>query len=93
MAASGAMYIDLTGYLLISFLAQDAFLQIGEALQKRRKTDLYETASYFTGTRKDPALEDTELQTKLTHNQQYHDRIKELIEKYVQCLVFVEITI
>lgn len=63
------------------FLAQEAFLQIGEALQKRRKNDLYETASYFTGTQKDPALEDTELQTKLNQNQKYHDRIQELIEK------------
>lgn len=69
----------------ITFSAQDAFLQIGEALQKRRKTDLYETASYFTGTMKDPALEDTELQSKLNENQKYHDRIKELIEKYELC--------
>lgn len=64
--------------------AQDAFLKIGEVLQKRRKTDLYETASYFTGTLKDPALEDMELATKLSQNQKYHDRMKEIFDKYVE---------
>lgn len=37
--------------------------------------------SYFTGSDKDPALEDTDLQTKLNENQKYHNRIKELIDK------------
>lgn len=61
--------------------ASDAFVQIGTALQKRRKIDLYEMVSYYTGTAKDPALEDKELQSKLNENQKYHNRIIELIDK------------
>lgn len=63
--------------------AQDAFIKIGKSLQKRRKTDLYETVSYFTGTDADPAQSDTQLQTKLIDNQKYHSRINEIIDKYV----------
>lgn len=62
-------------------IAQDAFIKIGKSLQKRRKTDLYETVSYFTGTGLDPAKEDTGLQTKLIENQKYHLRINEIIDK------------
>lgn len=65
------------------FVAQDAFIKIGKSLQKRRKQDLYETVSYFTGTdhNPDPAQDDTQLQTKLLDNQKFHGRINEIIDK------------
>lgn len=65
------------------FAAQDAFIKVGKLLQKRRKTDLYEMVSYFTGEGKDPAMEDTTLQSKLSKNQKYHKKINDLIDKYV----------
>lgn len=63
------------------FSAQDAFIKIGKSLQKRRKTDLYETVSYFTGNEADPANEDVQLQRKLADNEKYHSRINELIDR------------
>lgn len=33
-------------------IAQDAFEKLGKLLQQRRKTELYESASYFVGSRK-----------------------------------------
>lgn len=63
-------------------LAQDAFVRIGKSLQKRRKTDLYETVSFFSGgTGKDPAGEDASLKAKLDENRKQHTRINELIDK------------
>lgn len=63
-------------------IAEDAFIKIGKTLQNRRKTDLYETVTYFAGTDKDPAVEDTSLQTKLSENKKYHTRISTIIDKY-----------
>lgn len=66
----------------ISISAQDAFVRIGKSLQKRRKTDLYETVSFFSGgTEKDPATEDPGLKAKLDENRKHHSRINELINK------------
>lgn len=61
--------------------AQDAFIKIGKSLQKRRKNDLYETVSYFTGSEVDPASDDTTLQKKLAENEKFHSRINEIIDR------------
>lgn len=37
-------------------IAQDAFAKLGKVLQQRRKTELYESASYFVGNRKVSAI-------------------------------------
>ncbi|KAJ6649720.1 Daxx-like protein [Pseudolycoriella hygida] len=67
------------------FPAQDAFVRIGKLLQKRRKTDLYETVSFFTeGTERDPAGEDAILRAKLEENRKHHTRINDLINKYAE---------
>ena len=68
---------------LFIFVAQDAFIKIGKLLQNRRRADLYETASYFVGSEKDPADEDQLLQTKLSHNSKLKTRINDIIDKYV----------
>lgn len=66
----------------IQFSAQDAFIRIGKSLQKRRKTDLYETVSFFSGgSDKDPAGDDAGLKAKLDENRKHHSRISELINK------------
>lgn len=62
--------------------AQDAFTKIGKLLQKRRKTDLYEMVSYFSGAGKDPALEDPNLLIKLNENLKHQrQQINDLIDK------------
>lgn len=63
------------------FAAQDAFGKIGKLLQCRRKADLYETVMHFTGTGKDPALEDKELEAKLQENKKHYSKINELIDR------------
>lgn len=75
---SGNCWVVLKAFVIS---AQDAFIKVGKLLQKRRKTDLYETVSYFVGTEKDPADEDVELQEKLTHNKRFHTKISDLIDK------------
>ncbi|XP_037038010.1 daxx-like protein [Bradysia coprophila] len=69
----------------IKAISQDAFIRIGKLLQKRRKTDLYETVSFFSeGSAKDPAGEDADLKAKLDDNRKHHNRINELINKYAE---------
>lgn len=69
----------------IKAISQDAFIRIGKLLQKRRKTDLYETVSFFSeGSSKDPAGEDADLKAKLDENRKHYDRINELINKYAE---------
>jgi hypothetical protein len=63
--------------------AQDAFGKLGKSLQIRRKTDLYETASYFVGTEKQPELSDSILKSKLEENKKYHKKINDLIDRYI----------
>uniref|UniRef100_A0A1B0D1X8 Daxx histone-binding domain-containing protein n=1 Tax=Phlebotomus papatasi TaxID=29031 RepID=A0A1B0D1X8_PHLPP len=65
-------------------IAQDAFGKIGKLLQCRRKADLYETVMHFTGTGKDPALEDKELEAKLQENKKHYSKINELIDSFAK---------
>ncbi|XP_035778589.1 daxx-like protein [Anopheles albimanus] len=65
-------------------VAQDAFLQVGKLLQKRRKTDLYETVSYYANDATDPALADQKLQEKLDQNRKYYNKVGELIDKFAK---------
>lgn len=67
-------------------IAQDAFIKVGKSLQTRRKTDLYETTiQYFvSSTDPDPAIDDIELQSKLSENKKYDNRISEIIDKYAE---------
>lgn len=63
-------------------IAQDAFIEVGNSLQKRRKTDLYEMVTYFTQNQLDPALEDPSLRTKLDDNlKRNREKMREVIEK------------
>lgn len=64
------------------FSAQDAFQKVGKTLQKRRRLDLYEMVTYFTGTEADPASNDPNLKIKLEENQRlYNKRMDEVIQK------------
>lgn len=65
-------------------IAQDAFIKIGKLLQKRRKTDLYETVSYYSALDKDPALIDKKLQEKLEDNKKHYGKIGDLIDKFAR---------
>lgn len=65
-------------------IAQDAFIKIGKLLQKRRKTDLYETVAYYTGPDKDPALVDRKLLDKLEENKKHYGKIGDLIDKFAR---------
>lgn len=65
-------------------IAQDAFIKIGKLLQKRRKTDLYETVSYYTGAEKDPAIVDRKLLEKLEDNKKHYGKIGDLIDKFAR---------
>ncbi|XP_055386686.1 death domain-associated protein 6 isoform X2 [Condylostylus longicornis] len=65
-------------------IAQDAFVKVGKLLQNRRKTDLYETLSHYTEKIKDPALEDSDLNAKLTENKKHYGKINALIQKYAR---------
>jgi death-associated protein 6 len=62
-------------------IAQDAFVKLGKSLQTRRRTDLYETVSYFTGTEKDPAMVDSSLKAKLEANKKHYSKISDIINK------------
>uniref|UniRef100_A0A1B0G9V7 Daxx histone-binding domain-containing protein n=1 Tax=Glossina morsitans morsitans TaxID=37546 RepID=A0A1B0G9V7_GLOMM len=68
----------------IKNIAEDAFIKVGKLLQKRRKTELYETLNYFAGTNKDPATYDPLLAAKLNENQQNQKKINDILEKYVR---------
>uniref|UniRef100_U5EF61 Putative histone binding domain of the death-domain associated protein n=1 Tax=Corethrella appendiculata TaxID=1370023 RepID=U5EF61_9DIPT len=65
-------------------IAQDAFIKVGKTLQNRRKADLYETVSYFTGAEKDPANEDMNLMKKLEANKQHYSKIADIIDKFAK---------
>ncbi|XP_053695089.1 daxx-like protein [Sabethes cyaneus] len=65
-------------------IAQDAFIKIGRLLQKRRKTDLYETVSYYTGAEKDPAVVDRKLLEKLEDNKKHYGKIGDIIDKFAR---------
>ncbi|XP_059617448.1 death domain-associated protein 6 [Phlebotomus argentipes] len=65
-------------------IAQDAFVKIGKLLQCRRKADLYETVMHFTGSEKDPALVDKELEAKLQENKKHYSKINELIDSFAK---------
>ncbi|XP_055596684.1 daxx-like protein [Uranotaenia lowii] len=65
-------------------IAQDAFIKIGKLLQKRRKTDLYETVSYYSGAEKDPALVDRKLLDKLEDNKKLHRNVDDVIDKFAR---------
>ena len=62
-------------------IASDAFQKVGEVLQKRRKTDFYETVSYFVGAEEDPALKDNLLKIKLDDNKKHYAKINDVIQK------------
>ncbi|XP_053676454.1 daxx-like protein [Anopheles nili] len=63
-------------------MAHEAFSKIGKLLQKRRKTDLYETVVYHTGDEKDPATIDPKLREKLEENGKHYGKVNQLIEKF-----------
>lgn len=65
-------------------VASDAFQKVGEVLQKRRKTDFYETVSYFVGAEEDPALKDNSLKVKLEDNKKHYTKINDVIQKWVK---------
>lgn len=65
-------------------IAQDAFIKIGKLLQKRRKTDLYETVSYYSAMDKDPAIGDKKLAEKLDDNKKHYKKIGDLIDKFAR---------
>ncbi|CAO1384415.1 unnamed protein product [Diamesa serratosioi] len=65
-------------------IAQDAFEKLGKVLQQRRKTELYESASYFVGSRKDPAKQDGELRVKLEKNKKHYSKITDLIDEFAE---------
>ncbi|XP_065094262.1 daxx-like protein isoform X2 [Ochlerotatus camptorhynchus] len=65
-------------------IAQDAFIRIGKLLQKRRKTDLYEMVSYYSGTDKDPAIVDKKLNEKLEENKKHYGKIGDIIDKFAR---------
>ncbi|XP_062534850.1 daxx-like protein, partial [Armigeres subalbatus] len=65
-------------------IAQDAFIKIGRLLQKRRKTDLYEMVSYYSGTDKDPAVVDKKLYEKLEENKKHYGKIGDIIDKFAR---------
>ncbi|XP_052869793.1 daxx-like protein [Anopheles cruzii] len=68
----------------IQRVAHDAFFKVGKLLQKRRKTDLYETVSYYASEESDPALVDHKLQEKLEQNRKHYNKVGELIDKFAQ---------
>uniref|UniRef100_A0A182PZ18 Daxx histone-binding domain-containing protein n=1 Tax=Anopheles epiroticus TaxID=199890 RepID=A0A182PZ18_9DIPT len=65
-------------------IAQDAFIKVGKQLQKRRKTDLYETVMYHAGEEKDPASVDPKLREKLEENGKHYSKVNKIIDKYAE---------
>lgn len=61
--------------------ATDAFVTIGNSLQKRRKRAFRETIDYFQSG-KDPALENKDLKSKLDKTRiEYKKKMQETIDK------------
>ncbi|KAH8334512.1 hypothetical protein KR059_010847, partial [Drosophila kikkawai] len=65
-------------------IAHDAFDKVGQLLQARRKTDLYETVTHFTSNIKDPAASDPELMAKLQENNKKATKISDVLEKFAR---------
>ncbi|XP_037958403.1 daxx-like protein [Teleopsis dalmanni] len=63
-------------------IAQEAFMKIGKMLQRRRKSDLYETVTHYTANLEDPANWDPVLSAKLSENQKHYKSIGDILEKY-----------
>lgn len=61
-------------FLLLHLIATDAFVKVGNDLQKRRKTDLYEMVDYYTKNQSDPATQDPTLRAKLDENLKKHKK-------------------
>ncbi|XP_063699987.1 daxx-like protein [Culicoides brevitarsis] len=69
----------------LKIVAQNAFQDLGETLQGRRKLEEYESLTYFANmATDDPALHDAELARKLEENKKYHSRIDDVINKYAE---------
>ncbi|XP_053665283.1 daxx-like protein [Anopheles marshallii] len=64
--------------------AYDAFSKVVRQLQKRRKTDLYETALYHARGEKDPATVDPKLREKLEENGKHYSKVNSIIDKYAE---------
>lgn len=65
--------------------AQNAFQELGEKLQGRRKLEEYESLTYFASlANDDPANNDPELARKLEENKKFHTRIDDVINKYAE---------
>lgn len=62
-------------------IAQDAFEKLGKLLQQRRKTDLYETTTFYVGKSKDPAKEDPELRVQLEKNKKNYAKYDDIINE------------
>lgn len=62
-------------------VAQDAFEKLGKILQQRRKTDLYETTTFYVGKTKDPAKEDPELRVRLEKNKKNYAKYEDIINE------------
>lgn len=67
----------------IKRIAQDAFEKLGKTLQERRRSDLYETTTFYLGTEnaKDPAKDNPELRVQLEKNKKFYARIDEMINE------------
>lgn len=64
-----------------SRVAQDAFEKLGKVLQERRRTDLYETTTFYVGKTKDPAKEDPELRISLEKNRKNYAKYDDIINE------------
>lgn len=62
-------------------MAQDAFQKLGKKLQERRKTDLYETTTFYAGKTKDPAKENPELRIQLEKNKKFYGKYDDIINE------------
>ena len=67
-----------------SRVAQEAFEKLGKVLQDRRRTDLYETATFYVGKNKDPAKENPELRVSLEKNKNFYARYDDIINEYAK---------
>lgn len=62
--------------------AEDAFIKLGKSIQKRRQTDLYDSATFYVGTEKNPEEYDKDLKNKLDGNKKrFHKNINDLIDQ------------
>ncbi|KAG5684782.1 hypothetical protein PVAND_013995 [Polypedilum vanderplanki] len=70
----------------LKLIAEQAFVDVGLQLKKRRTSDLYESATHWAnGKEKDPAKYDNELKSKLEKNRQhYKKKTEQVLEYYVQ---------